>query len=297
MSIAMKTVMLSNGETLGYREREGGEHILLLVHGNMNSSAHWDLVIEHLHPDFKVFAVDLRGFGVSTYHNPIATLQDFTADLKEFVDLLDLASFSVMGWSTGGGVAMQLAADYPARVKKLLLLASVSTRGYPFYENGADGFPDLGKRIATYEGICALERNAMMWEANRRRDKDFLRAIYNGVIYDRNQPDAPRYEMYLEDMLTQRNLLEVYHALNVFNITDSDYGAGTGNGAVSRIQAPVLMLRGEKDLVITEAMMHELADDLGDRAELVILQECGHSPLVDDLPQLLRHVESFLYKE
>lgn len=42
--IHLKNVSLANGETLGYREREGGTEHLLLTHRNMTSSKHWDVL-------------------------------------------------------------------------------------------------------------------------------------------------------------------------------------------------------------------------------------------------------------
>ena len=297
MKIHLKSVELPNGETLGYRERDGGAEVVVLIHGNMNSSCHWDVVLEQMDARYKLYAVDLRGFGISTYHTPIESLSDFTADVKQWVDLLGLTRFTLIGWSTGGGVAMEYAAAYPDEVTRLVLLASVSTRGYPFYEDGSNGLPDVTRRITTIEGIRSLARNTLIESANIRRDRRFMKQLYEAVIYDRNQPEEARYETYIDDILTQRNLMDVYHALNTFNVSVFDHEASPGSGAVKRIKAPVLVLRGMQDLVITEAMTRETLADLGDIAEFVPLTGCGHSPLVDDLPQLLHVIESFLGRD
>lgn len=37
---------LANGETITYRQRPGGNELIVLVHGNMTSSKHWDLFID-----------------------------------------------------------------------------------------------------------------------------------------------------------------------------------------------------------------------------------------------------------
>ncbi|KJB85909.1 3-oxoadipate enol-lactonase [Paenibacillus sp. E194] len=297
MKIHLKSVELPNGETLGYRERDGGDEVVVLIHGNMNSSCHWDVVLEQMDVRYKLYAVDLRGFGISTYHTPIESLSDFTADVKQWVDLLGLTRFTLIGWSTGGGVAMEYTAAYPDEVTRLVLLASVSTRGYPFYEDGTNGLPDVTRRITAIEGIRSLTRNTLIESANIRRDRQFMKQLYEAVIYDRNQPEEARYETYLDDILTQRNLMDVYHALNTFNISVFDHEASPGSGAVKRIKAPVLVLRGMQDLVITEAMTRETLADLGDIAEFVPLTGCGHSPLVDDLSQLLHAIESFLGRD
>ncbi|WP_289354795.1 alpha/beta hydrolase [Paenibacillus sp. S-12] len=294
MKVQLKSVELPNGETLGYRERDGGNEVVVLIHGNMNSSCHWDVVLEQMDPGYKLYAVDLRGFGISTYHTPIESLSDFAADVKQWADMLGLTRFALVGWSTGGGVAMEYAAAYPEDISRLVLLASVSTRGYPFYEDGANGLPDVTRRITTIEGIRSLTRNKLIQSANMRRDRQFMKQLYEAVIYDRNQPDETRYETYLDDILTQRNLMDVYHALNTFNVSVFDHEASAGSGAVKRIKVPVLVLRGVHDFVITEAMTKETLADLGDIAEFISLSGCGHSPLVDDSAQLLHEMESFL---
>ena len=48
----VKTIQLANGETMAYRKRSGGGHPLVLVHGNMTSSKHWDILMDALvnHP-------------------------------------------------------------------------------------------------------------------------------------------------------------------------------------------------------------------------------------------------------
>lgn len=77
---------LDNGEEIAYREREGGDKVVILVHGNMTSSVHWDVVMESLSPEFKVYAIDLRGFRESSYPKPITEIADFSDDLKKWVD-------------------------------------------------------------------------------------------------------------------------------------------------------------------------------------------------------------------
>ena len=49
----IEEISLGNGETLGYRERDGGTEKLLLIHGNMTSSKHWDILIEKMTQSIK----------------------------------------------------------------------------------------------------------------------------------------------------------------------------------------------------------------------------------------------------
>jgi pimeloyl-ACP methyl ester carboxylesterase len=298
VSVALKKVELPNGETLGYRERMGGDKVVLLVHGNMTSSKHWDLVIDRLDESYKVYAVDLRGFGISTYHKPITHIKDFADDVRLFVEALNIQPYAIVGWSTGGCVGMQYCAQYPDACSKLLLLASGSTRGYPFYAVGENGLPDVNKRLQTYEEIKNDPGKTLLVQgAYDSRNKEFLKAMWNQVIYRRNQPDEQKYDEYLEDMLTQRNLAEVYHALNIFNISAVHNGVSEGTNEVENIKVPVLVMWGNEDLVVTKQMTDEILEDLGEKAKYAELQNCGHSPLIDDLEQLTYTMESFLKED
>ncbi len=98
----MEFVALSNGETIAYQEvgRRNTE-TLVLIHGNMTSSQHFDLVIEKLQNQYHIYALDLRGFGQSTYNKSIDSLQDFAEDVKLFIDPIKAREVFVNGMVNG----------------------------------------------------------------------------------------------------------------------------------------------------------------------------------------------------
>lgn len=290
----LKNIKLPNGESISYRKRPGGEKLCLFIHGNMTSSKHWDLLMEQFDEQYTIIAPDLRGFGYSSYHNRISHIKDFSDDLKAFVDLLGLQDFAIVGWSTGGAVGMQFCANYPGYCNKLVLLASASTRGYPFYKTNEDNTPDVNTRLTTIEQIESdAGKTIPMQHLYATKNREGLKAVWNAVIYTHNKPSDEKYEEYIDDMLTQRNLPDVYHALNTFNISRLDHVAAKGTGEVDNIQIPVLILYGERDYVVTFQMTSELIEDFGGRAQAICLKNCGHSPLVDDLAQLKQSIENF----
>ncbi|MFW5787226.1 MAG: alpha/beta fold hydrolase [Halanaerobiales bacterium] len=295
MNIELKKVKLSNGEELGFRERSGGKEVLILLHGNMTSSKHWDLFLENMEENYKIYAVDMRGFGISSYNQEINSLGDFSEDLKLFVDELGLKKFNLMGWSTGGGVAMKFAANYGDYVKKLILMESVGTKGYPIFKKDKEGKPIPGELLSDKEEIAEDPVQVKpVLKAYKNKDKETMKTIWNNIIYTDNQPDPERYDQYLEDMFTQRNLVDVDYALAHFNISDEYNGLKKGSGEAASIDVPTLILWGKNDKVVTEQMAKDIKNDIGENARLVYLDGCGHSPLVDDLKQLLDTVIEFL---
>ena len=80
------------------------------------------IAFETIFPQFtnkyRVVAPDLRGYGHSTNHTPITNADGFIEDLILFFDHLKLTKFALLGWSTGGGVAMKFAARHSDYVNK-----------------------------------------------------------------------------------------------------------------------------------------------------------------------------------
>lgn len=293
--MVLKKVALANGEQIAYRERAGGERVVVLVHGNMTSSKHWDMLMEKLDDKFTVVAPDLRGFGESTYHERITSIRDLSEDVHQLIEALNLENFDMVGWSTGGAVAMQYVANHPGKCEKLVLLASASTRGYPFFGTKQDGSPNLERRLVSLEDV---EQDAGKTKAIQglydSANREGLKAVWNALIYTHNTPDADKYEEYVDDMLTQRNLADVYYALNTFNISSMHNGVTEGSNQVKDIQIPTLVLRGDRDYVVTEQMTNEIMEDFGDNAQFIALTDMGHSPLVDDIDTLTKTIETFL---
>jgi pimeloyl-ACP methyl ester carboxylesterase len=282
-------ITLNNGETLAFQVRPGGASILVLIHGNMASSDQWDLLMDQLDPAYTVYAVDLRGYGKSSYHTPIDSIADFSQDLKLFTDALGVKSFHLMGWSNGGVVAMKFAADYPDQVEKLILLASMSTRGYPVF--GPDG-----ERLRTKDQIVLDPSLNMIRDAVQHNNKAFFKTAMDELLYTKNQPEEDRYDKYLENALNQRNQLDVAHAANQFNISTESNEAAAGTGEIGHITSPVLVLWGKDDLLTSEQMTLEIINDMknSDIDVHYTVLPAGHAALIDHLEGVVNEVERFL---
>jgi pimeloyl-ACP methyl ester carboxylesterase len=103
---------------------------VVFIHGNVSSSLFWQPLMLALPTTVRAYAIDLRGFG-DTETKPVdATrgLRDFSDDVFEMVTALGLGAVHLVGWSMGGGVAMQYAIDHP--VLSLTLESPVSPYGF-----------------------------------------------------------------------------------------------------------------------------------------------------------------------
>jgi pimeloyl-ACP methyl ester carboxylesterase len=107
---------------------------VLFVHGNVSSSLFWQPTMLALPDGYRPLAVDLRGFGETDPEPVDATrgLRDYSDDLAALVEALGLESVHLVGWSMGGGVALQYLADHPGAhpVASVTLVAPVSPFGF-----------------------------------------------------------------------------------------------------------------------------------------------------------------------
>ena len=112
---------------LHFKQLGQGEPLVLL-HGLFGSADNWFSIAPKLAERFHVFAADLRNHGQSP-HDADMSYPLMAADVEEFFAANGLASASVIGHSMSGKVAIQLAVDFPQRVKKLVVV-DIAPRAY-----------------------------------------------------------------------------------------------------------------------------------------------------------------------
>lgn len=112
-----------HGHRLSYRCGGQGP-LLILIHGITNSSASWEPILPLLERDFTVIAPDLLGHGDSAKPRGDYSLGSFASLLRDFMLALGHDRATVAGHSLGGGIAMQMAYQFPERVERLVLVSS-----------------------------------------------------------------------------------------------------------------------------------------------------------------------------
>jgi pimeloyl-ACP methyl ester carboxylesterase len=114
-----------HGHAVGYRRAgSSNDQTILLIHGLAGSSKTWDAVIEDLAAHYDVIAPDLLGHGESAKPRGDYSLGAYASGLRDFLAMLDVSSVTVVGHSFGGGVALQLAYQYPHLIDRLVLVGS-----------------------------------------------------------------------------------------------------------------------------------------------------------------------------
>lgn len=109
---------------------EEHEEAVVLVHGFAASYRWWERTIPSLAQRYRVYAVDLPGFGDTLPRRPFA-FAPATEMLRGWMDILGLSRATFVGHSMGGHVCIRLAADQPQLVDRLVL---VDASGIPLTE-------------------------------------------------------------------------------------------------------------------------------------------------------------------
>ncbi|HEX8076120.1 MAG TPA: alpha/beta hydrolase [Thermoleophilaceae bacterium] len=112
-----------HGHRVSYR-RAGWGPVIVLIHGITGSSTTWDEVIEPLAERYTVVAPDLLGHGESAKPRGDYSLGAYASGIRDLLAALGHDRATVVGHSLGGGVAMQLAYQFPERVERLVLVDS-----------------------------------------------------------------------------------------------------------------------------------------------------------------------------
>ena len=273
-----KFVTLSNGETYAYIE-QGTQHgeTVLLIHGNMSSSLHYLPLFRRL-TDIHLVAPDLRGFGDSSYKARFSSLGELAEDVKLFADALGISKAHVVGWSTGGGVAFELAVKQPSFVSSIFVIEGVGYKGYPLYKKDPNGnpVPYANKEEMTLDPVSVAPPLA----AFDAKNSAFFDGLWKMAIYNCAKPDEKDNELYIAETMKQRNLVDVDWSLAAFNMSSEHNGYIAGAGTIGKIRCPVTITCAELDLVVPPAASRENAAAIHG-AKLLEYKNCGHSPLVD----------------
>jgi pimeloyl-ACP methyl ester carboxylesterase len=108
-----------------YYQVAGDGPPVVLVHGLSGSGRWWARNVDALATRYRVFVVDLLGFGGSRGAHPFL-LRDAATHLAAWLEQLGVERASIVGHSMGGFIAADLAARYPTQVERLVLVDAVA---------------------------------------------------------------------------------------------------------------------------------------------------------------------------
>ena len=112
-----------HGHRVIYRIAGDGPPVVL-IHGMVNSSKHWEQVALGLADRYAVVAPDLLGHGDSAAVRGDYSLGAHACSIRDLLTTIGIDRATVVGHSLGGGIAMQFFYQFPQRVARLALISS-----------------------------------------------------------------------------------------------------------------------------------------------------------------------------
>lgn len=119
-----------NGLKMYYEIHGNGEPVVLLHGAFMAISGDWKDWVSELSKTRKVIAIEMQGHGRTADIKRDITAENLADDVAAMLDFLKIPSADIIGYSLGGGVAMQCAIRHPAKVRKVVSISA------PFRRDG-----------------------------------------------------------------------------------------------------------------------------------------------------------------
>jgi len=254
-----------HGHRVTYRTAGEGP-VLLLIHGMAGSATTWKHVMPALSREFTVVAPDLLGHGRSQKGAGDYSLGALASGLRDLLVALGHDRATVVGQSLGGGVAMQLAYQYPERCERLVL---VSSGGLGREVNPLLSLLSLPGSEAVLSLACSKPVRGIIEGAAGLAARVGLRPA--PVIVELWRSYAS-----LGDEDTRRSFLRTLRAV----IDRGGQAVSAANRLHLAAEVPTLIVWGSADPIIPVEHGYEAHSNIGG-SRLEIFDDVGHYPHVE----------------
>lgn len=236
---------------------------ITLINGHTRTSKDFKLLVKHLVANnHRVLTMDNRGAGQTETSAPF-TMQDMANDVVALWDHLEIPQSHVLGISMGGMIGQYLAAKYPERIKRLILVSTAARKKWidPHAEAGwGTTLQSVKDKLAYYFAATFIGKNKLLVEAMA---KQILKEIEAGT--------------FAEAAKSQREAMSHFE----------------GFSYLSTILAETLIVHGQDDRVMAPEAARELHEHIRySRSEMI--EGAGHLLLAEAPKELYNLVSDFI---
>ena len=263
--------------TIKTRFRHAGNSgpVVVLVHGLGGYVECWTPLFDALSVNHRVYAFDLVGFGKTDKPDGSYNYLFFADFLPAFCDSLSIAKANIIGWSLGGGTALQFTIKHPEIVEKLVVIGSGGLSNKLGIVLRILTVPLLGKWLS--KPSLAASKNNMAY-----------------MVYDSRkiQPEWITHDCTINMIPgVQSTILRTLRSGATIFGGKKSVGDPIQNNLDS-INAQTLVIWGKQDKIVP----CEAADVAARRipnCELFLLDECGHCPHLEYPEEVAKRVLEF----
>jgi len=249
----------------------GGGPPVLLVHGWLSSSRIWEQLAGRLAQRFTVYTLDLSGFGESDKPLSGYGVRNGSRLLYAFCAHFGLTRTNVVSHDLGGDMAVKLAADHPDVVGRLVL-------------------------VATPADDAQIDLPTLLWLATL--------PVLGPIFYALGRLARPVRKLWMRPFVADPNDLteEVIEDAGRSTPAAVSKTLGVARHEISRgrlarqariIKIPLLLIAGEQDQIVDPQAVGAWARSV-DKAEICLLDECGHLPMIERTAEFNAQILAFL---
>lgn len=263
-----------DGRRIRYHVTGDGPPVLLL-HGIARSLEDWTEQHDLL-GHFRVYSVDLAGFGESDPLPGRAALPPLAEFVKDFLDAVgETRPVHAVGNSLGGAVAMLLALRYPDRVRSLVLVASA-------------GF---GKEVTIALRLLALRPfGRLLLRPSRAGARRMERAIFRDAAFVTEERVARAYA-FAGRPHGARVMLDLCRSLGTVRGVRQRWRDAVLT-ATAAAEVPTLVVWGAHDLILPSIHL-EAAKAALPHAQTHLFENTGHMPQIERAEEFAELVRKF----
>jgi len=246
-----------NKKNINYEINGEGKPIILL-HGWLASLETMKPLEKHLSKYFKVYNVDIIGFGKSDLPNEPMNTEDFGNFLNEFINKLQIKNPILIGHSNGGKTVINYAGRKLGEVNKIVLIDSTGVKPK--------------RKISYYIKVYSF-----------KVVKNILKIL----------PNTDRYNKLREKALGRFGSSDYKSSPEVLRQTMNRILNEDQEDLMKNIEAPTLLIWGEKDDATPLECAYKMEKLIKDSG-VVVIKNAGHYSYLDGLGQCLAVLDEFL---
>ncbi len=243
--------------------KEGNGPPLVIVHGLYGSSDNWINIGKRLSEKHTVYMLDQRNHGRSPFADT-HTYNNLRDDLEEFFEQHNIEKATLLGHSMGGKVAMWFAADFPEKVKKLII-ADIAPKNYLLLKDDSQFYLHQNILLAMQEidfSKIKSRNDVDDFMAEKLDNKQIRQFLLKNVVIDKN---TKQYKWRVNAEVLYDYLEEIVSGVNKNWLDDR----------IPVTSYPVIFIRGMKSKYILpedEKLINEIYPD----SRIIDIPDAGH---------------------
>ncbi|MFL5843447.1 MAG: alpha/beta fold hydrolase [Solirubrobacteraceae bacterium] len=263
--------------TVNYVEMGEGD-ALVFIHGLSGCWQNWLENIPYFARSRRVIAVDLPGFGASPMPAEKISINGYARIVDELLDSLGIERAAIVGNSMGGFIGAELAIEFSTRVERLVLVSAAGLTTAEMHNDRALAVLRRAGNVLAFGSAWFGTRSDRL-----SRRAGLRKALMLMVAAHPEWLPAPLAAEQVRGS-GKPGFLDALEALGTYPLQDR----------LERIEAPTLIVWGEKDRLVPLRDADRFLEAIGDNASKVVYEDTGHVAMLERPGRFNADVEKFL---